>query len=79
MSVTITDNEAKKILIKIREYEKEYGTTVEDILLDIIYQKEDFGAAIEAIRLYYDIVYSSGVDLEEIEREIERENKFVEH
>ena len=65
------DGKGIELLIKAREYEEKFGKTVEDVLLDIIYQKEDLGAAVEAIRIYYEIVLNPDLDLDEIDKEPE--------
>ena len=71
MVIQIRDLEVKQSFLAAKKFEKEYGKSVDDILLDIIYNSDDVHAVLEGIKLFYSITISSDLTIDEIEKELE--------
>jgi hypothetical protein len=64
---TLSQNQLNELLKKSRKYARQYGKTVEEVLLDLVYGESgdpDFGdkGRLAAIKLYMDKVY---IDIKE--------------
>ena len=55
MAIEIRERELKNLYVTMREFEQEYGKTVNDILLEIIYDcyKENPQVALEGIKIVF--------------------------
>ena len=71
MLIEIQDLEVKQLLLTAKEFEKGYGKSLADVLLDIIYNSDDVRAILEGIRLFYSITMTSDLTIEDIEKELE--------
>ena len=71
MAIEIRDRELKKLYVTMRELEQEYGKTINDILLEIIYDnyQEDPQVALEGLKVVYQYIYNSGIDADWLDEE----------
>jgi len=65
----ISGIEARRLYLAAKEAEAEHGKSIEELLIEMAYTSDSDQAKLEAIRLYFAIIYNSGLDLEDLEIE----------
>jgi len=66
MITEISDLQARALVVAAKDKERAAGQTIEEILIDIIYTAEDPHIRIEAIRLYYTVIYNSDLTMDDL-------------
>ena len=69
MITEISGINAKALCVAAKKTKKKHGKSIEEALIDFIYQKDDVRAALEAIRLYYSIIFNSGLTMDDLKEE----------
>jgi hypothetical protein len=65
----ISGIEARRLYLAAKEAEAEHGKSIEELLIEMAYTSDSDQAKLEAIRLFFAIIYNSGLDLEDLEIE----------
>ena len=60
---------AKSLCVAAKKAEIKTGKSIETVLIDIIYRQEDIHATLEAIRLYYSVIFNSGLTMDDLDIE----------
>ena len=61
MTIEIKDIQQKRLYVTAMEYEKKYGKSILEILMDLIYG-DDPSVAVECIKLYFQYILTSDLD-----------------
>jgi hypothetical protein len=70
MITEVSGINAKALCVAAKKAEKKYGKSVEEVLMGLIHETtEDLRAKVEAIRLYYSIIFNSGLALNDLQEE----------
>ena len=69
MITEISGINAKSLCVAAKSAEKKHGESIEEILISLIYQKDDVRGALEAMRLFYSIIFNSRLTLDDFEME----------
>ena len=65
----ISGIEARRLYLAAKVAEAEHGKSIEELLIDLSYNADSDQAKLEAIRLYFAIMFNSGLGLEDLEIE----------
>ena len=65
----ISGIEARRLYLAAKEAEAKHGKSIEELLVDLSYNADSDQAKLEAIRLYFAIIFNSGLELEDLEIE----------
>jgi len=71
MAVEISDRELKRLYITLRQFEQEFGKTLSEILLEIIYNnyEENPEVALEGLKTIFQYTFNSDVDADWFDEE----------
>jgi hypothetical protein len=71
MAIEIREKELKKLYVTMREFEQEYGKTINDILIEIIYAnyQDDPHVALEGLKIVFQYIFNSDLDADWFDEE----------
>ena len=64
----ISGIEARRLYLAAKEAEAKYGRSIEEVLVELTYNAGSDQAKLGAIRLYFAIIFNSGLELEDLDR-----------
>jgi hypothetical protein len=62
--IEISEIQAKRLYLEAKRLETENGVSMEEVLLRIAFESEDHRARVDAMRVYFAIIYNSRLDLD---------------
>ena len=62
----IHEIQAKRLYLEAQKMERDTGVTIEEVLLRIVYESDDDQARVDAIRIYFAVMYNSGLSLDSL-------------
>jgi aconitase B len=71
MAIEIRERELKKLYVTMRELEQEYGKTINDILLEIIYDnyQDNPHVALEGLKIVFQYILNSEIEADWFDEE----------
>ena len=64
--IEISEIQAKRLYLEAQKLETETGISMEEMVLRIAYESEDHRARVDAMRIYFSIIYNSRLDLDSV-------------